>query len=102
MPKERNPIIAHYFVDGSTHTGTMKMAITGIVKLFNPERGFGFIIPDNGGDDLFVHIHSIVDENIDALREGQRVKFEERPSAKKSDNLKRSTWWCCDAARLGS
>ena len=60
------------------------MATTGTVKFFNAARGFGFIIPDSGGDDLFVHIHSVVDENIDALREGQRVEFEERPSAKRA------------------
>jgi CspA family cold shock protein len=60
---------------------------TGTVKFFNAERGFGFIIPDTGGPDVFVHIKSVVDEEVESLSKGQRVKFEERPSAKVSGKL---------------
>jgi CspA family cold shock protein len=51
---------------------------TGIVKFFNADRGFGFIRPDAGGDDIFVHIKNCADK----LRDGQRVRFDEQPSQK--------------------
>jgi cold shock protein len=52
---------------------------SGIVKWFNAEKGFGFIEPDGGGPDLFVHIRSCAD-GIDKLLPDQRVRFEQQPS----------------------
>ncbi|MFI9722952.1 cold-shock protein [Streptomyces sp. NPDC052396] len=48
---------------------------TGTVKWFNEEKGFGFITPDGGGDDLFVHFRAIEAEGFKSLTEGQRVSF---------------------------
>lgn len=48
---------------------------TGIVKWFNPTKGFGFITPDNGGPDLFVHFSAIKAEGYKTLVENQRVSF---------------------------
>ncbi|MDF4604395.1 cold-shock protein [Vibrio parahaemolyticus] len=48
---------------------------TGSVKWFNESKGFGFITPDNGGSDLFVHFKSIVSEGFKTLSEGQKVSF---------------------------
>ena len=49
---------------------------TGTVKWFNEKKGFGFIEPDSGGDDLFVH-HSCIDmDGFRTLQEGQKVEFE--------------------------
>jgi cold shock protein len=49
---------------------------TGTVKWFNDAKGFGFITPDNGGDDLFAH-HSAINMNgFKTLSEGQKVQFE--------------------------
>jgi len=48
----------------------------GAVKWFNAEKGFGFITPDGGGDDLFVHQSEIQMEGFRDLAEGQRVEFE--------------------------
>jgi CspA family cold shock protein len=49
---------------------------TGIVKWFNNSKGFGFIVPDDGGDELFVHHSNIVAEGYRSLEEGQKVEFE--------------------------
>ena len=51
------------------------MAI-GTVKWFNPVKGYGFIAPDGGGKDAFVHISALEKAGIGTLNEGQRVQFE--------------------------
>ncbi|KAB8225414.1 major cold shock protein CspA [Aspergillus novoparasiticus] len=48
----------------------------GTVKWFNSEKGFGFITPDDGNADLFVHFRAIVTRGFKELHEGQRVTFE--------------------------
>ncbi|TDU78054.1 cold-shock protein [Streptomyces sp. KS 21] len=48
----------------------------GNVKWFNAEKGFGFISPDGGGQDLFVHYSEIQGQGFKELQEGQRVQFE--------------------------
>ncbi|CAM3959825.1 cold-shock protein [Smaragdicoccus niigatensis] len=48
----------------------------GTVKWFNGEKGFGFITPDDGGQDLFVHFSAIASSGYKSLDEGQRVSFE--------------------------
>lgn len=48
---------------------------TGLVKWFNGTKGFGFITPDNGGADLFVHFRSITSNGFKTLAEGQKVSF---------------------------
>jgi CspA family cold shock protein len=48
----------------------------GTVKWFNQEKGYGFITPDEGGDDVFVHYSGIVGEGFRSLEEGDRVSFE--------------------------
>ena len=49
---------------------------TGKVKWFNDSKGFGFICPDDGGDDLFVHHSEIVSQGYATLQEGQAVEYE--------------------------
>jgi CspA family cold shock protein len=49
---------------------------TGTVKWFNERKGYGFIIPDSGGDDIFVHHSEIRSEGVTSLREGQKVEYE--------------------------
>lgn len=49
---------------------------TGTVKWFNENKGFGFITPDAGGDDLFVHHSNIAMEGFRALQTGQKVEYE--------------------------
>jgi cold shock protein len=49
---------------------------TGIVKWFNTQKGFGFIQPDDGGKDVFVHISAVQRAGLVSLNEGQKVSFE--------------------------
>ena len=49
---------------------------TGKVKNFNTEKGYGFILPDAGGADMFMHISSFVDRSLQEMKSGQRVSYE--------------------------
>lgn len=64
----------------------------GTVKWFNATKGFGFIAPDGGGNDAFVHVSAVERAGLSTLVEGQKVSFElvaDRKSGKMSaDNLK--------------
>ena len=54
----------------------------GTVKFFNENKGFGFIAPDDGGDDLFIHISNVLGEGGQPLTDGAKVEFESRPGKK--------------------
>jgi 23S rRNA (adenine2030-N6)-methyltransferase len=58
------------------------MAMSGTVKFFNGERGYGFIKPDDGGRDVFVHITAVERAGLKSLNEGQRISFEVEPDKK--------------------
>jgi CspA family cold shock protein len=49
---------------------------TGVVKWFNGQKGFGFIQPDAGGDDVFVHISAVERAGLNSLSEGQKIVYE--------------------------
>ena len=49
---------------------------TGTVKWFNADKGYGFIAPDNGGEDVFVHITAVQRAGLDGLTDNQKVSFE--------------------------
>ena len=49
---------------------------TGTVKWFNKTKGFGFIVPDEGDKDVFVHITAILESGLQELTEGQKVSYE--------------------------
>jgi len=49
---------------------------TGTVKWFNPTKGYGFIAPENGDKDVFVHVSAVEKAGLGTLTEGQRVSFE--------------------------
>jgi cold shock protein len=59
----------------SSRGGVSSMA-TGTVKWFNADKGYGFIVPDEGGKDLFVHHSAIVGEGYKSLAENAKVQFE--------------------------
>ncbi|GGC00527.1 cold-shock protein [Oxalicibacterium flavum] len=62
---------------------------TGIVKWFNDSKGFGFITPDEGGEDLFAHFSAIQSTGFKSLQENQRVSFEVTtgPKGKQASNI---------------
>jgi CspA family cold shock protein len=64
----------------------------GTVKWFNVRKGYGFIAPDEGGKDVFVHISAVERAGMNELREGQKISFEEqtdeRSGKKSAGNLK--------------
>src|SRR5262245_61322863 len=62
--------------------GSSPMAMAGTVKFFNAERGYGFIKPDDGGRDVFVHITAVERAGLKSLTEGQRISFDVEPDKK--------------------
>jgi CspA family cold shock protein len=67
----------------------MQMTI-GTVKFFNTSKGFGFIAPEDGGKDVFVHATAVEQAGMHSLNEGQKVSFDSQPDARgaKAVNLK--------------
>ncbi len=63
---------------------------TGTVKWFNNSKGFGFITPDGGGEDLFAHFSSINMDGYKTLKEEQRVSFDivDGPKGKQASNIR--------------
>ena len=66
----------------TTGKGSFPMAMAGTVKFFNAERGYGFIKPDDGGRDVFVHVTAVERAGLKSLAEGQRISFDVEPDKK--------------------
>jgi CspA family cold shock protein len=71
----------------------------GTIKYFDEGRGFGFIAPDDGSESVFVHISAIIESNAGRLKDGDRVSFEVRPSARKAGQFEAFRLQKLNAAR---
>jgi len=78
-----------HFAHAEPDAKELAMAI-GTVKFFNATKGFGFISPEGGGKDVFVHATAVEAAGMRSLQEGQRVSFDIQPDARgsKATNLK--------------
>jgi cold shock protein len=76
-------ILRRFFLEGS------KVMANGTVKWFNDAKGFGFITPEDGSDDLFAHFSAINMSGFKSLKEGQKVTFEvvQGPKGKQASNI---------------
>jgi CspA family cold shock protein len=92
-PKLLKPILEKAAGEKSAKNwdGGAMMAI-GTVKFFNPSKGFGFITPEGGAKDVFVHFTAVEAAGMTTLSEGQRISFDIQPDPKgtKAVNLKRA------------
>lgn len=73
----------------SDSTTSIGPKVTGTVKWFNDAKGFGFVTPDDGGEDLFAHFSAIQMNGFKTLKEGQKVAFEvtQGPKGKQAINI---------------
>ena len=87
--KTNSPIFYRSAVNAITK-GKNIMADQGTVKWFNPTKGFGFIQPANGGNDVFVHISAVEQAGMQGLFEGQKLEYEvqENRGKQAAGNLK--------------
>jgi CspA family cold shock protein len=69
----------HFYVRRAGLKETKRMRQTGTVKFFNSQKGFGFIKPDQGGSDVFVHVTAVERSGLPSLDEGMRVSYETEP-----------------------
>ena len=67
---------------GAVRGGSSRWRNLEVVKFFNAERGYGFIKPDDGGRDVFVHITAVEQAGLKSLNEGQKIDFDVEPDKK--------------------
>jgi cold shock protein len=84
-----SPISAKRYQHNTVFFGKFRKMATGTVKWFNDAKGFGFITPDGGGEDLFAHFSEVQGSGFKSLQENQKVSFEVKqgPKGKQAANI---------------
>ena len=72
----RRALQIDYFTSSINNNKTDLIMTNGTVKWFNPTKGYGFIAPDDGSSDIFVHISAVEKAGLSSLNEGQRLSYE--------------------------
>lgn len=87
IPKKKGNLVMSIEQNNAANDTADKAS--GIVKWFNDAKGFGFITPDDGGDDLFAHFSSIQMNGFKTLKEGQKVAYQitQGPKGKQALNI---------------
>jgi cold shock protein len=75
IPDSRKGPQARYYLEGGA-----ELMPTGRVKFFNEDRGYGFIVPDGGGSDVFVHVHEVEAAGMKRLVAGQLLTYDTAPA----------------------
>jgi CspA family cold shock protein len=79
-------------VGGHASYALEKKMPTGIVKWFNGQKGFGFIQPSDGGNDVFVHISAVERAGLSSLAEGQKVSYEVKVDPRRGKSSAENLW----------
>jgi cold shock protein len=84
-------VLADFELMNAKNLGGMSNMPIGTVKWFNPTKGYGFIQPEDGGPDVFVHISAVQQAGLQQLNDGQRISFDLEPDRRgktSANNLK--------------
>lgn len=90
---KKHPVTAGQMQINQRKKEEVKEMAIGTVKWFNDAKGFGFITPDDGSEDLFAHFSAINMNGFKSLKEGEKVSFEvlQGPKGKQASNIQRAS-----------
>jgi|DewCreStandDraft_4_1066084.scaffolds.fasta_scaffold142457_2 CspA family cold shock protein len=88
FPRDAGSLVTRGVCNAAQYGPRRAIVSIGTVKWFNEKKGFGFITPDDGGEDLFVHYTNINSEGFRTLNDGQKVQYEAAQGRKGMEAIK--------------